>query len=204
MNRKAVQTVGKRLIFFRRTTGREGSAPATSGFSLIELMVVVALATALAGMGVASFTGMTKKYDVDNQARKIHADLSNVKVMAMSKGRTHFVALNANGYTVYDDNNPAPDGDDALTVGTDTAVLQSNQTLGLNAASKQFFPLTWNGDAAIGFNSRGLRTNANPVTVCIFSNVTPRYDCVNVASARITLGKLSVQGVCSEANCQIQ
>ncbi len=191
-------------MFLPRTKGHEGSAPATNGFSLIELLVVVALASAMAGIGVASFAGLSKKYDVDNQTRRIHADLSNVKIMAMSKGRTHFVALNANGYTAYDDNDPGPDGDGALAVGTDAAVLQSSQTLGLNAASKQFFPIAWNGDASIGFNPRGLRTNANPVTVCIFSDVTPRYDCVNVASARITLGKLTVQGVCSEANCQIQ
>jgi Tfp pilus assembly protein FimT len=201
---KAVPATIKRMMLLSRSAGHETSARGTGGFSLIELLLVIALATALVGMGVASFTGLAKRSDVDNQAKRIHADLSNVKIMAMSKGRTHFVALNANGYTAYDDNSPAPDGDDALTVGTDATVMQSGEILGLNAASKQFFPIAWNGDAAIGFNARGLRTNANPVTVCIFSDARPRYDCVNVASARITLGKLLVQGVCSEANCQIQ
>jgi Tfp pilus assembly protein FimT len=171
---------------------------------LAELLVVIAMVGVLAGMAIASFAGLSKKYDVDDQAKRIQADLAAVKVLAMSKGRTHFVTLNANGYTAYEDNDPAPDGDDVLAVGTDAEVLQSSQFMGLNTVAKQFLPIAWNGDAEIGFNSRGLRTNANPVTVCIFSNVSPRYDCVNVASARITLGKLTVQGVCSEANCQIQ
>ncbi len=204
MNRRAVPTTRKRLMFCPWIRGRKGSARAARGFSLLELLVVIGFATALAGMGVASFVGLAKKYDIENQAKRIHADLSNVKVMSMSKGRTHFVALDANGYTAYDDNNPGPDGDGVLNVGTDAAVLQSNQVFALNAASKQFLPIAVNGGAQIGFNPRGLRTNANPVTVCIFSDVAPRYDCVNVASARITLGKLTVQGVCSEANCRIQ
>lgn len=204
MSRREVPATTKRVMLFSGITGRKRSARAASGFSLIELMVVIAFATALAGMGVASFVGMARKYDIENQAKRIHADLSNVKVMAMSKGRTHFVALAANGYTAYDDNNPGPDGDGVLSVGTDAAVLQSDQMFGLNAASKQFLPIAVNGGAQIGFNPRGLRTNANAVTVCIYSDVTPRYDCVNVASARVTLGKLTVQGVCSEANCRIQ
>ncbi len=200
----ATTTNKQRFHLLPGRTGRRGSGSAARGFSLMELLVVIAIVGILTGLGIASFASLSKRYDVDNQARRIHGDLSNVRVMAMSKGRTHFVTLNANGYTAYDDSNPAPDGDGILTVGSDTVALRSDQTLNLNTVKKEFLPLTLAGGAQIGFSSRGLCTNANPVTVCIFSRVNPRYDCVNVSGTRVTLGKLAVQGVCSAANCQIQ
>jgi Tfp pilus assembly protein FimT len=170
---------------------------------LIEILVVVVIVAIIAGLATVNFSGLSRKYEVDNQARKMQADLSNVKLMAMTKGRTHFVALTANGYTAYDDNNPAPDGNDVLTVGSDSVVLQSNQALNLSTVkSQQFFPITWSGAAQMGFNSRGLCSASN--TVCIYSNVNPRYDCINITATRIVLGKLAVQGECNAANCQIR
>jgi type II secretion system protein H len=174
-----------------------------TGFSLIEMLVVIAMVGILAGMAIASFAGQKRQYDVANQVKRIYADLSNVKMMAMTKGRTHFVVLNANGYTAYDDNAPAPDGNDTLT-GADTVALRSSQTLNLSTVSnQQFLPITWSGPAQMAFNSRGLCTTADN-TVCIYSSATPRYDCINITATRMALGKLAVQGACSAANCQIQ
>ena len=180
------------------------------GFTLLEIILVVAMVGILTGIGVASFAGLTRKTAVSNQARRIQTDLSKVKVMAMTKGRTHFVTLNTNGYTAYDDTNPAPDGDDVLAVGSDTPVLRSNEALNLSTvAAQQFYPITWDDPSGVNqihFNSRGLCTTATaaPQTICIPSEANPNYDCVTVSSTRILLGKLAVQGACSAANCQIQ
>jgi prepilin-type N-terminal cleavage/methylation domain-containing protein len=179
----------------------------TRGFTLIEMLVVVAMVGILTGLGVAGFAGLTRKTEVGNQARRIQTDLSKVKVMAMTKGRTHFVALNANGYVAYDDTNPAPDGNDVLAVGSDTPILRSDEALNLSTVTTlRFYPIAWSGGAEIDFNSRGLCTTAAaaPQTICIPSDANPHYDCVSVSSTRILLGKLAVQGVCSAANCQIQ
>lgn len=181
----------------------KGRGEETLGFSLIELLVVISIVGILAGMAIASFAGQKRQYDVANQARRMVADLSNVKMMAMTKGRTHFVALNVDGYTAYDDSAPAPDGNDTLT-GGDTVVLRSDQTLNLSTVSaQQFLPIAWSGPAQMAFNSKGLCTTADN-TVCIYSSTSPRYDCVNITATRIALGKLAVQGACSAANCRIQ
>jgi prepilin-type N-terminal cleavage/methylation domain-containing protein len=173
-----------------------------NGFSLVELLVVIAIAGILAALGIASFTGLSKKYNVDNQARRIFSDLTGTRIMSMNKNRTHFVVLAASGYTVYDDTSPAPDGDGILTIGSDTAVLSSNQALNLSTTKTQeFFSINWSGSTPqVVFNSKGLATTLN--TVCIYSDVQPLYDCVKISATRINLGKLTTQGVCSDNNCQ--
>lgn len=169
------------------------------GFTLIELLVVLVIVGILAGLGIASLYGSARKISVDNQVRRLHADLSQVKVMAMTKGRAQFFTLNANGYTAYDDANE----NGVLNTGSDPVVVRSNQALNLSTVTnQQFLPITWTGSAQMDFNSRGLCSTSD--TVCVFSTVNPRYDCIKVSPTRITLGKLTVQGVCSAANCQIQ
>jgi len=174
-----------------------------NGFSLVEMLVVIAIAGILAGLSVANFAGLTRKYNVDNEVRGIYSDLSNARIMAMNKNRTHFVDLTTTGYIVYDDTSPAPDGDGALTVGSDTVVLTSNSALNLSTTtSRDFFPIVWNGTNPISFNSKGICTT--PGTICVYSTVQPLYDCISIASTRIRLGKLLVQGSCSAANCQVK
>lgn len=204
MNRRQETAIEKRgLDSISEKVDRDGSALGTDGFSLIEVLVVIAIVGILGGMAIASYAGMTRKYNIDNQARRIHADLSKVRLMALTKGRMHFVTLAAGGYTAYDDNSPAPDGNEELTVGSDSVALRSNEALNLSTVTdQQFQPIAWSGNATMAFNPRGLSTAPN--TVCIFSNVTPRYDCINISPARIALGKLNVQGVCNAANCRIQ
>jgi len=195
-------TTSRRLHLLHERMGYETSPLRANGFSLIELLVVVIIVGILAGLGMASFEGLVTKYNVDNQMRRMHADLSNVKIMAMSKGRTHFLTLSASGYTAYDDTNE----NETLNTGTDPVVLRSNQALNLSTVTtQQFSSITWAGGAGIDFNPRGLCTTAAPAqTVCVFSSVTPRYDCIKVSPTRIVLGKLAAQGVCSAANCQTQ
>ena len=166
-----------------------------NGFSIVEMLIVIAIAGILAGLAIAGFTGFSKKYNVDNETREIYSDLMNVRIMAMNKNRTHFVTLSANSYTAYDDTDPAPNGDGTLTVGSD-AVALSQKTL----SAPKYLPITWSGSAQLEFNSRGLSTTPN--TLCIYSNVQPFYDCVKVSSTRIIIGKLIAQGVCSADNCQ--
>ena len=172
-----------------------------NGFSILEVLIVIAIAGILAGLGLANMQGLMRKQTVGNQTRRIQSDLMDVRFMAMNKNRTHFVTLSAGGYTAYDDTSPAPNGDDTLTVGSDTVVLRLSESLNLSTVKpSDFVSISWNGSSQINFNARGLSTSPN-TTVCIYSDVNPVYDCVKVSSTRVLLGKLSVQGSCSEANC---
>lgn len=200
MNHSMASTTKRHLFHIHALgMGCKGYNLRKKGFTLIELLVVLVIVGILAGLGIVSLNSSSRKINIDNQARRIHADLSEVKVMAMTKGRTHFFSLNTNGYTAYDDTNESG----ALNTGSDVIAVSSNQALNLNTVTnQQFLPITWSGSAQMDFNSRGICSTSD--TVCIYSTVNPRYDCINISPTRIALGKLAVQGVCSAANCQIQ
>jgi prepilin-type N-terminal cleavage/methylation domain-containing protein len=172
------------------------------GFSLLEVLIVIAIVGIMAGLGVANFQGLMRKQNVANQTRRMHSDLMNFRIMAMNKNRMHFVTLSAGGYTAYEDTSPGPNGDDTLTVGSD-AMVSTTQSLNLSMVKPaDFLPINWSGGNQINFNTRGLSTI--PKAICIYSDVNPVYDCLKISSTRVLLGKLSVQGSCSDATCDAQ
>ncbi|OPY81024.1 MAG: hypothetical protein A4E64_00080 [Syntrophorhabdus sp. PtaU1.Bin058] len=156
------------------------------GFTLIEVCVVIAIAGILAGLAFVNFSGLSNKYNLENQVREMYSDLMNTRIMAMNKNRSHFMVLAAGSYTTYDDTN----GNGQLNIGTDT------QILGAKILKNQ---MAWTGGNQIEFNSRGLcRTQS---TICVYSTLNPAYDCIKVSWTRIIMGKLTTQGVCSSDNC---
>jgi prepilin-type N-terminal cleavage/methylation domain-containing protein len=163
------------------------------GFTLIEICIVIVITGILAGLAFVNFSGLSNKYSLENQVREMYSDLMNTRLMAMNKNRSHFMVLAAGNYTVYDDTSPAPNGDGTLTIGSDTQVV---------AAKILKNQITWSGGSQIEFGSRGLSRSQK--TVCVYSTLKPRYDCIKVSWTRIIMGKLTTQGVCDDANCAAQ
>jgi len=160
------------------------------GFTLIEICIVIVITGILAGLAFVNFSGLSNKYNLENQVRETYSDLMSTRLMAMNKNRAHFMLLAAGNYTIYDDTSPAPGGDGALTIGSDTQV-QAQKIL-----KNQ---ITWSGTNQIEFSSRGLSRTQG--TICVYSALNPAYDCIKVSRTRIIMGKLTTQGVCSSDNC---
>ncbi|MCX5809632.1 MAG: prepilin-type N-terminal cleavage/methylation domain-containing protein [Proteobacteria bacterium] len=161
-----------------------------NGFTLVEILFAIGITGILAAIGAASFTGLVQKYNINNQTKKMYTDIMTARAMAAMKNRAHFVSLSANQYSIYDDTNTSPNGNGTLETSSDTLILQKT----LDKA------ITWNGSTAtMEFNVRGLCNTL--MTICIYSTVTPEYDCIKASRTRITLGKLTTQGTCSESNC---
>jgi prepilin-type N-terminal cleavage/methylation domain-containing protein len=176
------------------------------GFSLIELLVVIVILGIVAGLGTVSFRGWVSKHELESQVKEMYTDLMNARFTAMHQNKTHFVTLSANQLRAYEDTSPTPNGDGALTVGSDgplciwerkrgepvDATCPSNSSLSFKNLK---YPATWSDTASteLAFNVRGLYNSLTPKTICVFSTHNPSYDCIVVSQTRIIMGKLKNQ-----------
>lgn len=156
-----------------------------SGFTLTELIVVMLLAGVLmtiAGMQMSSWAGKAR---VEEQTKRLYADLLSARKMAMERNRVHFVRLAANSYEIWEDTNPGPDGDGALTIAApaDTRLSQvsTRDTLTINLSL---------GVTTFNFDHRGLISNVG--TVRITNTYDAVYDCVVLSTTRIRMGRYDV------------
>lgn len=163
--------------------------PGRKGFSLIELLVVIIIMGTLATIAGISANSMLQRYAIEGQIREMYADLMNVRARSMQRNRTHFVSLGTNSFTVYEDTNTPPDGNGSLETASDTVVMQ--KTLKKNVTVP---------NPSVVFDSKGM--TADNQTLCIFSEVTPVFDCMIISATRINTGKIKNQGdACVKDNC---
>lgn len=168
------------------------------GITLTELIIVISIIGILVVALGFSFQGWIGGSRVETQMKEMYTDLMNARVRAMSRSRVHFVTLAATQYTIYEDTNPAPNGNGALetTAPTDTQILQRN----LDPS----YPITWNRDT-YEFNTRGLAASGG--TICSNTDADADYNCIIISASRINLGKLTTKipapynGLCDADNC---
>lgn len=174
-----------------------------SGVTVIELLVVIAIAGILAVALGASFQGWQGAYRVESEIKNLYNDLMDARINSRQKNRQHFVVLAPEEYTIYEDDDPPPEGDGNLDPANDNEVVNENVSY-----DRAF---DWNGGAQIDFTTRGL-TNDNK-TICIFtdtdgdgaSDVDPDYDCIVVFVTRTKMGKIDNQGgPCEASNCELK
>ena len=163
-----------------------------SGITLVEVVVVVAIVGILVIALGFEYGGWMGGYKVEKQFKEFHADLMQARIQAMERKRNFFVALAATTYAVYEDTNPAPDGNGTLEVAADTQRINKTFETGK--------PITWNGGATVEFTTRGLSSTQK--TLCSNSLIDADYNCIIISQARINLGKLTDPGgACNAANC---
>jgi prepilin-type N-terminal cleavage/methylation domain-containing protein len=166
-----------------------------SGITVIELLVVIAIAGVLAVALGASFQGWQGGFRVESEIKDLYSDLMDARLNARQKNREHYVVLATDQYTVYEDDDPPPDGDRNLDPDNDTEVRNEELPYGRE--------IDWNGDDQIDFTTRGL-SNDNK-TICMFSDVEPDYDCIVIFVTRIKMGKIDNQGdACEASNCELK
>ena len=102
------------------------------GVTLVELMTVVAILGVLAVILGFSFQGWLAKYKVEDQTKRLYADISDARARSMQKKRMTFVRLDANRYRTFEDTNTAPDGNGALDLGGDTLVADTTTTYAID------------------------------------------------------------------------
>ena len=121
-----------------------------SGFTLIELIIIIAILSILAGIAVPNFLAWLPKSRLNGAARQVMGDLMAARMKAVSQNNEFKIFFLANGheYMILDDD----DNDGTADTGEWTEIKDIR-----NEYSDVTFDLTKTADPV--FSSRGTATN---------------------------------------------
>jgi len=160
-----------------------------SGFTLVELMVVVSITVLLLAWGIPSYSTWSKKHNIESQMVQLYSDLQFGRMTAYSSKAVSGVywggGTSITQYWIKSDKNSNNTIDDNV-----------DATIGAKVTPK--FAITSSASQnSVSFDGRGFLNivNSGDPAPAVTFYVAPSYgagmDCVAVTSTRITLGKMS-------------
>jgi prepilin-type N-terminal cleavage/methylation domain-containing protein len=162
---------------------------ARRGFTLVEILITIAILGILLLIGVSNFRGLNEKYKVEAETKQLYADIMDARGRAMQRNRASFVQINGSDYQTYEDTSPAPDGDGALQ-NTDAKITDAKVSHAI-AAGNLAVPLSFS------FNRNGIASVTGFIRFS--STVQPDYDCIWIRATRIKMGQYNATGnTCAE------
>ena len=165
------------------------------GFSLVELLITIALIAIGLSLSTLAFQQMQNKSRAESQIRQMATDLSELRLRAMTNKQPSGITLNANSYvlTAYtsafapystiSQQRPLPGG----TVGVKFPLLKSN---GTPYSGEQY-----------EINERGFNVLTGFTVYLGGEGNSGSVDCLTVSILRINVGKnigTSTAGVCND------
>ncbi len=174
------------------------------GFTLTELMIVVAIVAVLTVALAFSYQGWMGRYKVEKTTKDLYSDLMTARVSAMTRQRMFFIDFpTATTYRMIEDAND----NNASNPG-------AGDTVPLTFPKNVEYTITSTG-GVLSFDKRGI-INASAIVlsptnqgfICVTAGSAasdPDYDCIVVEQTRIKTGKLTTQiiagGACDALNC---
>ena len=143
------------------------------GFTVLELMVVVAIVVTVLAITTLSFMRMNQKYRVESGVKELYATLMQARSDATMTNIPSTVRISAQKVEVIRDRNE--DG---------------NTTDPGETVSRSYEPFILTGTGDIVFNRRGFASRNLTIRFTNYpNNVDPAIDCLVVSATRINMGK---------------
>lgn len=184
------------------------------GFTLVELLVVVAIVGITVIVLGFQFIGWLARYKVESQVKTMHTDLMSARQRAMEKNISYVVQLSANSYVICEDTN----GNSACDAPAETTSSGTSQALSKNGLR---YRLNWVLDLGappnppadtIVVDRRGVLACIDPDVTCtgtiwltnpdtgnLYGDADVDYDCIALSAVRINAGKYNATTfVCDE------
>jgi prepilin-type N-terminal cleavage/methylation domain-containing protein len=155
------------------------------GFTLVEIMIAIAIVGIVVMLAVSTFQGLNEKYRVEGETKQMFADLMDARGRAMQRNRAFFVRITANDYNTYEDSSPAPDGNGSW---------ENADTLVANVAVTHAIVIDnlAGGVSTFRFNRNGIASVTGFIRFS--STVQPDYDCITIRETRVKLGQYDAAG----------
>lgn len=162
-------------------TPRQDMMKAQSGFSLVELLTVIAIIGIVLAIATMNFKQWNDKYTVESYTKEIYSILMRARNDAANTNTQVRVTLAANLVTTHQD----ADGDGVVDAGEPTTT-KPYPSFVLNSTVLGGLPTT------IIFDRRGMTGNQQTLSVTGYSpNASPGVDCIAVAATRINIGVMT-------------
>ena len=158
------------------------------GFSLTELIVVMAIVSTLLGAATIGYHEWQVKYNVEAQVKSMVTDISELRVRAMTTKQRHSITINKQNYVF----KSYSSDDELLTAGTVMPSGTRTVTYALKKDSTTFY-----SGQVFEIDHRGMLVGITG-TVFIDSNSSASVDCLILHTVRVNPGKKSASWSCDD------
>jgi len=166
-----------------------------SGFSLIELLVVISIIAIGSSMAIFGFNSYQVKSNVERQVREMATDMNDLRIRALTTKQRHSMVLYPNYYVMkWYSSETYVSGTDLVTYGNTLPGGNHNVKYGLQTSVDN------STGFAIELNQRGMLT-ALPQTIYLTgaSTTGAAFNCLTIHTVRVNIGKQNATtGVCDD------